>query len=138
MSTTYRLIGQDCACSIYDGGVFGGTPSYGAEIPVQAFAKSISLKEEMGTRDMRGLGDTTKRLRPAQDSGFSVELKLLIGSGGAVAVTTGHYAKVVFKSLSSFSPGTYIGIVTSQSIEAPDGEQVQTLVLEGPADMSVA
>ena len=130
----YRLLGQDILCSIYAGGAFDGTPGYGAEQVVEALARSVSYKEDVSTRDMRGLGSTAKRMRPANDAGWSLELKLLVSSGGLVTVVTGQYAKVVLKLLSSFSASTYEGIVVSQSIEAPDGEQIQTIVIEGPAD----
>ena len=134
----YRLLGQDCAVTIEDGGAFDGTPTYAggaAILAVTAFARSISIKEDVSTRDMRGLGNTTKRLRPANDAGHSVELKLLVESTGAIVITLGHYYKVTFKALSSFvSASTYEGIAVSQSVEAPDGEQVQTIVIEGPAD----
>jgi len=138
MSQTFRVIGRDVYCEIYDGGAVDGTPSYGSAVSINGRARELRISEEIGEIDVAALGDLTKRLRPDQAE-WTIEADMVIESTGIVSITLGNYVKLITKAYSSFGAATYEGFLKSQDIVSRMGETaVQRITLRGPADMTVA
>src|SRR5437868_5983942 len=95
-----RLLGQDQLISVYDGGAFGAAgPTYGSAIPVQAFARSIRIRDKVNTVSVRGCGDQREKLRPTFGESELV-VELLTESTGLVLVTNGGYGKITWTPIS--------------------------------------
>jgi hypothetical protein len=129
-----RLLGQDCAIQITDGGAQDGTPTYGSPVVVKAYARRISLDDTLTTEDMRGLGDARARLR-GKFGETAAEIELLVPDSGPLAITLGNYVKVEFKALSSMvSYTTIVGLLIGDRRDMPDGPQLQVLRIACDAD----
>lgn len=129
-----RLIGQDCAIQITDGGAQDGTPTYGSPVVVKAFARRISLDDQLTTEDMRGLGDARERLR-GKFGGTTAEIELLVPDTGPLAINLGNYVKVEYKPLSSMvAYTTLVGLLVGDRRDIPDGPQLQVLRIACDAD----
>lgn len=135
---TMRVIGRDLDCDIYAGGAVDGTPNYGSAIPIEGRIRELRISEEVGEIDNAALGDTTKRIRPDQ-SEWTIEADLVVETSGLIAITLGHYVKLVTKAYSSFGAATYEGFLKSLEVVSRMGETcTQRITLRGPADMTVA
>lgn len=129
-----RLIGQDCAVQITDGGAQDGTPTYGSAVPLKAFAKRVMVEDSLETVDMRALGDSRRKLRGKFGS-TTCEVELEVQDTGMLSLTIGNYVKLEIKeisSLASFKP--FAGLLTKNRLEIPDGEELQVLTIECDAE----
>jgi len=139
MSQTFRVIGRDLSCDIYDGGAVDGAPSYGSAIAVDTLAREVRLAVEVGEIDVSALGDATKRFRPDQ-SEWTIEMDLVVESIGLINIDIGDYVKVEYKAYSGFATAsTYEGFMKNLEIVSREGTAcIQRMTLRGPADQTVA
>lgn len=134
----YRLLAQDQIISVTDGGTFTGSgPNYvggAGPIPVNAFAKSIKITNKINTADMRGCGDTRKKLRPIYGESQLV-VELLTEDSGLVAVTDGGYGKISWTPVTGGDAEVYEGLwIGDDTDSSMDNPQMQILTLDCDAD----
>ena len=134
----YRLVGQDCDVTLADGGAWDGDNTIGAATSYKARAKSVRVEDSISVHEMgTALGDTTRKIRP-QRSQIRAEIDLqVLNTGILTGFSVGNVASLVLDPLlTTTTTGvyTYTGLVMSNSLDVPDGEQVQRLVIEGPVD----
>lgn len=111
-----RLIGQDVTITI-------------ADTEVTAYARSIDIDDKANTVDVRGIGDSRKKLRPTYGES-TVTADVLIegvplnpGMGSTITIATSN-------------PSTgFTGIVTDHKISIKmDDASIETITIECDAD----
>lgn len=132
----FRLIAEDCAISIYDGGPQSPSgPSYGAAGPVKAFCKSAEVDDRLTTTNVRSIGDTRRKSRGVEGA-TDIRLRLQQMYSGNPNIALGNYVKFELKAHSSFAVATsYEGILTRNQLTLEQGnEQARTMEIECDAE----
>jgi hypothetical protein len=128
-----KLVGQQAAVWIFVGAsqATGNINSVNAvsATALIGYAKKITKSDDTVTADMSALGDTrvtTQVLRGKTDINFEL---LVPTTGEQFGNAIGSYAKIFYRPNAAASNVTYIGVITKQSVDFPDGAQTEMLTV---------
>ncbi len=135
----YKIIAQDAAISISDGGIQDGSGgNFATSIDLKIKAKSISFDDKANTVDTRGWGDARRKSRATHgqsDLQIDVQVDSLGPLGDANSsvpnLTIGNYIKVLYQPAPTASVQTWIGVlVGNKQTGQTDEVTMQTLTIE--------
>ena len=125
-----RLVGQNCACILTDGGPQDGAPAYAQAVSIKALAKSIHKSATANTANFPALGDKreiTQVLRTAHE--FEVEL-YVTEDGSLFDTAEGRFFKVEYKETATMAAyKTFEGVCTKYDLDMPDGPTTEKLTI---------
>ena|SRR5690349_3911638 len=131
-----KLIGQDAQVTLSISTLQGITPNFSGAASIMAFARSIREQEGTETVNVAAIGDKRDKTRVKRGN-TRIELELLVDVSGPIAHgMIGHYAQVVITPLSGLGAISepYVGVITERSLDVPDNEQIERLVIMCDAD----
>jgi hypothetical protein len=128
-----KLVGQQCTCWVVVGSsqLLGNAASVNgaSAIAVVSYARKITKDDSTSQADMSALGDTRETTQVLRGK-TEINLELLVPTTGEQFINTiGMYGKVIYKANASVSNVFYIGVITKQGFDMPDGAQIETLTL---------
>jgi hypothetical protein len=132
----YRVIGKDADVTIASGGAWDGSHTIGTATNIKLLAKSVRCQDIGDTLTIAAIGDTQKFHRPGQTS-YRVEVDLYIDSTGIIGLSKGDVARLVLDPLATTTTTgvyTYDGVVDETTLEVSGQDQVQRIVILGPAE----
>jgi hypothetical protein len=130
-----RCIANDAIVEIQDAGAVDGSPAADSYTVITTLCKRVNADESVDTIDVSGF-ESAIRLRPNKQR-YRIELECLIDYvGGVMALTRGNYIKFRFKPVTGLTYAEYeCGVLVGNTWSADNNsEQLQRLVIEGPAD----
>lgn len=127
---SYRIIGQDVACTIALGGLANGSvPTFGSAASFVGIAKEIGIDESLVTSDVSALADglVKERIRRSV-ADVPIQLEML-NTGPQFNDKVGYAARAIIQAAAGATAETFVGYISKRSAKHPDDAVTEDITI---------